>query len=90
MRDILSKVMTGSMIAGAALLVVACGSTGNNAANNTAANDLNTTIAPPAELNTTTDLNAVGGTDMNGSAGGTDMNVSVDGNAGANVAVNTQ
>jgi hypothetical protein len=41
MRDILSKVMTGSMIAGAALLVSACGGSGNESAtNNTTANGL--------------------------------------------------
>ena len=38
MRDILTKVTTGSMIAGAALLVAACG--GRNAANNTATTDM--------------------------------------------------
>jgi len=38
MRDLLSKVMTGSMVAGAALLVAACGGGEDAAANNTAAN----------------------------------------------------
>ncbi len=59
MRDILSKVMTGSMIAGAALLVAACG--GGSEANNTAEdNGLGTDVyntEMPADLN---------GTDMNG------------------------
>ena len=54
MRDLLSKLVTGSMIAGAALLVVACGSnedaTANNAAMNiedtmTTGNDVTTTDA---------------------------------------------
>lgn len=46
MRDILSKVMTGSIVAGAALLVAACG--GGNAANNMAtdANTLDTGVYP--------------------------------------------
>jgi hypothetical protein len=34
MRDLLSKVMTGSMIAGAALLVVACGGSEDATTNN--------------------------------------------------------
>jgi hypothetical protein len=38
MRDLISKVVTGSMIAGAALLVVACGSNEDANANNTAMN----------------------------------------------------
>ena len=38
MRDLLSKVMTGSMVAGAALLVAACGGDEDAAANNAAMN----------------------------------------------------
>ena len=38
MRDLLSKIVTGSMVAGAALLVVACGSNEDATANNTALN----------------------------------------------------
>ena len=78
MRDILKKVTTGSMIAGAALLVAACG--GDTAANNTATTDLgnDTTMDMNTDMgmdmNTSTDLNA-GTTDMN--AGTTDMNASM-------------
>ena len=63
MRDILSKVMAGSMIAGAALLVAAC-SGGGNEANNTAADNLSTDVynEMPADLNATTDLNGLGNT----------------------------
>lgn len=91
MRDILSKVMTGSMIAGAALLVAACGSSGNNAAANNAAadNGVNTTVPALPEMN---DMNGTGttGTDVNGTGTtGTDVNVSTDAN-GMNVAVNGQ
>ena len=43
MRDILSKVVTGSMIAGAALLVSACGG-GGSEANNTAGENLSTDV----------------------------------------------
>jgi hypothetical protein len=38
MRDLLSKIVTGSMVAGAALLVVACGSNEDATANNAAMN----------------------------------------------------
>ena len=48
MRAVLSKIVTGSMIAGAALLVSACG--GNESTNVT-----NTTEVVPAENVTTTD-----------------------------------
>ena len=51
MRDLLSKVMTGSMVAGAALLVAACGG-GETATNNTATTDMGNdtmwTPTPPA------------------------------------------
>lgn len=40
MRAILSKVMTGSMVAGAALLVAACGGSEDAAVNNTAMTEM--------------------------------------------------
>lgn len=40
MRALLSKVMTGSMVAGAALLVTACGGNKDEAANNTAMTEM--------------------------------------------------
>ena len=43
MRAILSKVVTGSMIAGAALLVSACGGQTENTTENTVVTDLNST-----------------------------------------------
>ena len=70
MRDLLAKVMTGSMVAGAALLVAACGGGGDNTANNTAnatadetlmGNDVTTvdaTNAGTANLGAATDMNA--------------------------------
>ncbi|MDP8994422.1 MAG: hypothetical protein M3N07_05465 [Pseudomonadota bacterium] len=61
MRDILSKVMTGSMVAGAALLVAACGGNEtNNAANTTVDNGLGTTIDAPLD-NGFGDMNTMGG-----------------------------
>ena len=62
MRDILKKVTTGSMIAGAALLVAACG--GDTEANNTATTDLGN--------DTSMDMNA---TDMGVDMNETDMNM---------------
>ncbi len=85
MRDLLKKVTTGSMIAGAALLVAACG--GDNAAENTATTDLGNDTMLDAnatdmgldmnatDMNMTTDMNA---TDMNMT---TDMNSTMDMNA---------
>ena len=56
MRDILKKATTGAMIAGAALLVAACG--GDNAANDTNATDLGNDVSLDANA---TDM----GLDMN-------------------------
>jgi len=66
MRDLLSKVMTGSMVAGAALLVAACGGGEDAAANNAAVNFSDDTLMNTSDvtgvdaLNTTTDSNALG------------------------------
>ena len=75
MRALLSKVMTGSMVAGAALLVAACGGGGEEAANNTA--DLGT------EMGLENDVTAVdAGTAV-------DANMAMDANvADANMSVN--
>jgi len=73
MRDILKKVTTGSMIAGAALLVAACG--GETATNNAMTTDLgndvmlDNTTDMGLDMNATTDMNM---TDMNAT---TDMNM---------------
>jgi len=53
MRALLSKVLTGSMIAGAALAVAACGG-GGSAENNMAATDTGTEA-----LDTTNDVTAI-------------------------------
>ena len=88
MRDILKKVTTGSMIAGAALLVAACG--GDTEANNTATTDLGNDTSMDmnatdmgVDMNATTDMNA---TDMNM----TDMNASMDMNATTEPETNAQ
>ena len=57
MRDLLSKVVAGSMIAGAALLVAACGSSGDATANNA-----NYTTDEPLMTNDMTGADAMNGT----------------------------
>ena len=76
MRALLSKIMTGSMVAGAALLVAACGGGGEEAANNTA--DVNLTDVDMS--NDTTIMESTNGTDS--------MNMSTEGldNAATNAA----
>ena len=73
MRDILSKVMTGSMIAGAALLVAACGG-GETETTNTAMNGLETD--PMYDTGNVTAIDGMNGMDtvngmdtMNGTTG---------------------
>ena len=73
MRDILKKVTTGAMIAGAALMVAACG--GDTEANNAMADDLGND--PMMETNMDTGMD----TNMG------DLNVGVDANVGADVNV---
>ncbi|MDB5698724.1 MAG: hypothetical protein JWN69_1528 [Alphaproteobacteria bacterium] len=55
MRALLSKILTGSMVAGAALLVSACGGHGDEAANNAMTSDLGT----DSTLDTTNDVTAI-------------------------------
>jgi hypothetical protein len=75
MRALFSKVMTGSMVAGAALMVAACGG-GDEAANNAA--DVNLTEVDMG--NDTTVIDATNGTDA--------MNMSTDTDADVNAADN--
>ena len=79
MRDLLSKVMTGSMVAGAALLVAACGGGESTEANNTATNYTDDALmgnagdvtavdalnTTDANLGVTTDVNATTTTTTN-------------------------
>ena len=77
MRDLFKKAMTGSMIAGAALLVAACG--GDNAEVNNTMTDLNAT--DPLLEGTTNDVTAIDagtGADANMAA---DANLTMDANA---------
>ena len=60
MRDLISKVVTGSMIAGAALLVVACGSNEDATANNAVMN-----VEETLPANDMTGVDAMNGTDAN-------------------------
>lgn len=61
MRDLLSKVLTGSMIAGAALLVSACGGSEDATANNAEVN-VEDTLMPANDI---TDVDALNTTDAN-------------------------
>ena len=70
MRDLLSKVVTGSMIAGAALLVAACGGSEDATANNA-----NMVDEPLMTTNDTTSVDAMNGTDAN--IGAMDTNTTV-------------
>jgi hypothetical protein len=77
MRDLFKKVMTGSMIAGAALVVAACGGSDTATENNTAGNITDETLM---------------GNDMTGvdAVNATDVNLGVDANAAdLNVATET-
>ena len=69
MRDLLSKVMTGSMIAGVALLVAACGGSEDATTNNAEMNVEDTL------MNDVTSVDAMNGTDANL---GVDANVTTD------------
>ena len=59
MRDLLSKIMTGSMIAGAALFVTACGGAEDATTNNAEMN-----VEDPL-MNDVTTVDAMNGTDAN-------------------------
>ena len=76
------KILTASMVAGAALLVAACGGT-ETAANNTAATDLGNDVSMDANM---TDMGM--DTNMTMDANMTDMNLTNDMNA-ATTADNT-
>lgn len=72
MRDLMSKLITGSMIAGAALFVSACG--GGESANTAETNMTEMNSMEPME-GTTNDVTAVDG------AMGADTNMAMDANA---------
>jgi hypothetical protein len=93
MRALFSKVMTGSMIAGAALLVSACGGGSGDEANNTMMTDMNATdtmmdgttndvtaidAGTGADANMTMDANMSG--DMNTTGGNTTTTTTTDAN----------
>jgi hypothetical protein len=76
MRAILSKALTGSMIAGAALLVSACGGTTETTTENTVVTDLNATDAT-MDGTMTDNMTAVDGAMGNDGAMATDMNATM-------------
>ncbi|UUL82705.1 hypothetical protein OKW76_14325 [Sphingomonas sp. S1-29] len=67
MRSFISKVVTGSMIASAALLVSACGETTETTTDNTVVTDLNTTD-PMMDGTMTDNMTAVDGAMMGNDA----------------------
>jgi hypothetical protein len=78
MRAIFSKLMTGTMVAGAALLVSACGGSETaNTAENTAMTDMNAMAPAEGEMN---DMTAVDAATMDANAS-MDANMSMDANA---------
>jgi hypothetical protein len=79
MRDLLSKVMTGSMVVGAALVVAACGGGQDAAANNTATNYVED---PLMGANDVTPVDGLNGTDAN-------LGVATDVNATTTTTTNT-
>lgn len=81
MRALLSKMMTGTMIAGAALLVSACGGSDTaNTAENTAMTDLNAMAPMEGTVN---DMTVVDSAAMDANAS-MDANATVDANAATN------
>ncbi len=83
MRDLLNKLLTGSMVAGAALVVSACGSKESaNTVDNTTVTEMD---AAGTVDGTTNDMTAVDG--ANGSMGNmsSDANMSMDANMSGNM-----
>jgi hypothetical protein len=79
MRDLFKTVLTGSMVAGAALLVAACGGGESTEANNTSANFADETLM--GNTGDVTAVDALNGTDANLGAG-------MDANMGATTDMN--
>ena len=77
MRALLSKVMTGSMVAGAALLVAACGG-GEDAGANNAMTDMGNDVMMDGTTNDVTAVDAGTGADANMAV---DANMTMDANA---------
>lgn len=75
MRDMLNKLMTGTMVAGAALLVVACGGSETASTDNTSMTEMNAT--DPMMEGTTNDTAA---TDMMDANMAMDANMTMDAN----------
>jgi len=86
MRDLFKKVMAGSMIAGAALLVSACGGGENAEANNTAMTEMGTDPMLDGTTNDVTAIDAGTGADANMAM---DANMTMDMNATDMNATNT-
>ena len=69
MRALISKVLTGSMIAGAALMVSACGPKTETTTENTMVTDLNATEGMDTMSDNMTSVDGAMGNDMMGNGG---------------------
>ena len=69
MRALISKVLTGSMIAGAALMVSACGPKTDTTTENTMVTDLNATEGMDTMSDNMTSVDGAMGNDMMGNGG---------------------
>jgi hypothetical protein len=84
------KILTSAMVAGAALMVAACGG-GETEANNTAATDLGNDMSMDANMTdmgmdaNMTDMNMTTDTNMSMDMNSTDMNATTDTNTTTNV-----
>lgn len=85
MRDLFKTVMTGSMVAGAALLVAACGGSETAEMNNTMT-EMDAT--DPMMDGTTNDVTAVDGATMDDNMMMNDMNMTMDANMSDNMMTN--
>ncbi|HEY0627584.1 MAG TPA: hypothetical protein VGD10_12770 [Allosphingosinicella sp.] len=81
MRDLFKKAVAGSMIAGAALLVSACGGGENAEANNTAMTEMGTDPMMDGTTNDVTAIDAGTGADANMAM---DANMTMDANTTTN------
>jgi hypothetical protein len=91
MRDLFSKLMTASMVAGAALLVSACGGSESTTAETNTSTEMNS-MEPAGSMNDVTAVDASMGADANSmgnasggnSMGGMDSNMSSSNTSGGN------
>ena len=87
MRALLNKIVTGSMVAGAALLVAGCGGEGETEVNNLATTDLETDVLGTNDV-TAVDAGTALDANLAMDANAMDMNATVDTNTTDEAATN--